>query len=610
MPVRSSPLFAAALATALSACAASDLFPGVDVGPEGEPADAGGTGDDAGCPFGQVVCEGALARVCDGHGGYSAQTPCASEGKVCAPSLGCVACIPFTGSCADGEAEACDARGTRRVRFACDPVQGMTCEPDGCHGACSPAQLAPSSIGCEFWPTVTANDVLAAPFAFGVMVASASDAVAHLVVTRGDAIVARAEVAPGHAATIALPWVADLKGPEFDPETQTIPTYRESVLSPSGAYRLRSDGPVSVWQHSPLATEAPVSAACPDASGSGRCYASTNGASLLLPTHALGTTYVVTGYRAWHPPSSAAMGDFVAITATADGTDLTVEAEGPVLGGGGFAALAAGEVGQATLAAGDVLELFSDGRAAGASLSGTHLHANAGHPLSVLSGVGCVDVPDDLPSCDHVEESVLPLGALGSDYLVAAPTTPLGVRSQTVRVHGVHPGTTLTFDPAEVHPSVTLGAGDVVEIGDVATDFRVSSAVPFAVTLYLHGAGAAGGTDPRAAGVGDPSESLCPPTAQFRSRYAFAAPTSFADTFVNVVAPTGASVTVDGTTLASSELQPLGATGWSVARRRLAATSDGAHEAHADKPFGLGLYGYAPFTSYYVPAGLDLAQEP
>src|SRR5262245_58796243 len=52
----------------------------------------------------------------------------------------------------DGAPASCD-------ETTCDPLQGMTCSPTTgrCEGAC--AALGTSYIGCEYYPTVTANDV-------------------------------------------------------------------------------------------------------------------------------------------------------------------------------------------------------------------------------------------------------------------------------------------------------------------------------------------------------------------------------------------------------------------------------------------------------------------
>src|SRR5690606_5175713 len=69
---------------------------------DGDPTgDGDGDGDgDGPCEMGEVVCEGGIAKVCDGQGGFSSEEPCADE---CSPDLGgCVTCLPGTSYC-DGD---------------------------------------------------------------------------------------------------------------------------------------------------------------------------------------------------------------------------------------------------------------------------------------------------------------------------------------------------------------------------------------------------------------------------------------------------------------------------------------------------------------------------
>ena len=100
---------------------------------------------------------------------------------------------------------------------------------------------------------------------------------------------------------------------------------------------------------------------------------------------------------------------------------------------------------------------------------------------------------------------------------------------------------------------------------------------------------------------GDPAMSLVPPEDQFRRDYTFLTPDSYAQHFVNIVAPTGASVTLDGTPVSGfSEIE---GTGWSRVNVEVGA---GAHNATSDQAFGVWVYGFGSFTSYLYPGGLDL----
>ncbi|MBM4377336.1 MAG: IgGFc-binding protein [Deltaproteobacteria bacterium] len=73
---------------------------------------------------------------------------------------------------------------------------------------------------------------------------------------------------------------------------------------------------------------------------------------------------------------------------------------------------------------------------------------------------------------------------------------------------------------------------------------------------------------------------------------------------VNVVAPTKASVMLDNAPV--SNFTPIGTTGYAIARIPLANSGDGNHTISANLPFGISVYGYGQYTSYWYPGGLDL----
>ncbi|MGH7297215.1 MAG: IgGFc-binding protein, partial [Polyangiaceae bacterium] len=107
--------------------------------------------------------------------------------------------------------------------------------------------------------------------------------------------------------------------------------------------------------------------------------------------------------------------------------------------------------------------------------------------------------------------------------------------------------------------------------------------------------------------VGDPDESLPAPVEQFRSKYVFLAPTDYPDSFVVVIEPVGATVTLDGV-VATVAATPVGASGYAVLRLALGASNAGAHVLTATSPVGLQVMGYGSYTSYQYPGGLDLAR--
>jgi len=57
-------------------------------------------------------------------------------------------------------------------------------------------------------------------------------------------------------------------------------------------------------------------------------------------------------------------------------------------------------------------------------------------------------------------------------------------------------------------------------------------------------------------------------------------------------------------------LSPIGATGFSLGRvQALGAgpAADGSHSITGDLAFGITVYGYGQYTSYWYPGGLDLS---
>lgn len=560
------------------------------------------------CPAGAVVCSGSTAKTCDGHGGFTDETDCSANGQQCAESYGCVACVPFQDmGCDSGVGTMCDASGSGPVQFACDADEGMVCAPDGCHGACSPSQIGPSYIGCDYWPTVTWNGVLRTWFHFAAVVANASQNEAHVKVLRGTKTVATVAIAPGSLASIDLPWVPELKG-EDSGSGILISMPKESVRANGGAYHLKSDEPVTVHQFNALEYQdktAPTmpycedqTKCCPDPNKTGGCYSYSNDASLLLPSTSLRSDYAVLSYRT-AVSGLAGMYDFFAITATRDGTAVEIRATTTTDPGGGMKAMSPGGTQSLMMNAGDVVEVLSSG----VSLSGTRIWSPNGMPFQVISGMPAAEIPDGVHAADHIEEVVPPIDALGKDYVVTAPTTPLGKRIHTVRIQPIEDATSLTFDPPSVHAPVKLDAWEALEIQSLEDAVRVIGDKTFGVTQYMHGQGV-GPQQDGAAGAGDPSQGLAIPTAQYRTSYVFLAPADYDASYVNITAPEGTNVVLDGAPIDASEINGIGQSHMTVARHLLAPA--GAHEIHADQPFGITVYGYGLYTSYMVPGGLDV----
>jgi hypothetical protein len=256
-----------------------------------------------------------------------------------------------------------------------------------------------------------------------------------------------------------------------------------------------------------------------------------------------------------------------------------------------------------TLNAGDVIEVVDSGNDNSGSdpndVTGTLVSASK--PVQVIGGHQCIYIPDNVGYCDHLEESMFPYETLANEYIVTAPLIPTGGNApkvEMVRVIATQDGTTLTYDPPQGGaPGSIAQAGAWFEIPTTAADFQISADKPILVVQYMTGQDAGGNS-------GDPAMTTAVGKAQYRTNYLFHAPTNYETSYVNIVAPTGTPVMLDGANV--DGFQPIGGTGFSIARKAVSNAGDGNHTASAAKPFGISVYGYGQYTSYWYPGGSDL----
>ena len=228
-----------------------------------------------------------------------------------------------------------------------DPTGGSaggppTSEPK----TCEEAAAAKSYVGCEFWPTVTANGVWEV-FDFAVVVANTGEVEVEVTVDRGGSLFASESIPVNGLATIYLPWITELKGPEVD-SRGGVGAITQSMRVPNGAYHLSSSHPVTVYQFNALEyapregrlekTGHSVQPCCPV--GPMECFSCTNDASLLLPATAQTGNFRVPGYYA---VQAGNQGAFMSMTGFEDGTEVNValgpaaqSLAGPGIGSAGF----------------------------------------------------------------------------------------------------------------------------------------------------------------------------------------------------------------------------------------------------------------------------------
>jgi hypothetical protein len=167
--------------------------------------------------------------------------------------------------------------------------------------------------------------------------------------------------------------------------------------------------------------------------------------------------------------------------------------------------------------------------------------------------------------------------------------------------HPTQPNTTLSYDPPQgAAPTSIAKAGGFIELAGNAKDFQITADQPILVVQYMEGQNAGGGS-------GDPAMALAVTKSQYRTQYLFHAPTNYEKSYVNVVAPQGAEVTLDGKVIDATQWKAIGTTGFSVARQNISNAGTGNHTASSTQPFGISVYGYGQYTSYWYPGGSNLA---
>ncbi len=454
----------------------------------------------------------------------------------------------------------------------CDPMQGLSCEGGVCQGPCAVASLGSSYLGCDYYPTITNNKALSSSVGdFAVTVANSGSKTANITVTLGSTPVATDTAAPGDVAVIVLPWT-DLRT-------------ADTTLAIDGAYRLRTDQPVTVYQYNPINY------------AKGGSYTYTNDASLLLPTNTWTGNYVVVARNAW-----SGYPGLYAVVAKEDDTQVTLIPSATTSIVSTIAGIEADGTGTVTLNEGDVLQVT--GPATGGSpdpndLTGTRIQATK--PVEVIGGHSCTDIPYDVTACDHLEEAMLPIETLGSSYVVSPPLIdPTTEKPRMVRVVATEPDTTLTYDPPQAGAPTTLtNTGDYFEIAETEAAFEIKANRRVIVAEYMLGITYGGGT-------GDPAMVLAVPVEQYRTQYLFHAPTNYEANYVNITAPTGTTVTLDGSLLAAGTA--VGGSGYSVLQIPLDNSGNGNHIIEATDRVGISVYGYGYATSYWYPGGLELTQ--
>ena len=475
-------------------------------------------------------------------------------------------CRPGTRFCEGDSLRECDDAGNPGAVVAtCEP--GL-CAPGGCVDPC--AGDGKTYVGCEFWGADLDHMEPGDEKQFAMSVSNTDTELANIRVITGDGTeVTTLVVNPGQLATIPLP-------------RRDVP----ATSNGQNSYAILSDRPVTAHQFNPLNQSGVAS----------------NDASLLIPANALGTEYMVLGWPAIRPGRVTNGRAYFTIIAATDNTTVQVTPSAPIAAGDGVPAIAAGTTTEFTLSRGEVLSLGTD-RIAGQDLTGSTIFSD--RPVAVFSGHECADVPVGVCCCDHLEEQLLPLSTWGN-RIVAPKFEQRGTEADIWRMTAAEDNTTITLNPPVGAVSTfVLNRGEVRELSS-AVSFVVEATGPISMGQYMTGSG--GNQIPFASycflsGAGDPAFTLNVPDNQWLNSYIVLTPEGFEENFLNIVAPAGSSILLDGAPITASPIT-IGSSDTVLWQQPVTAS---AHRVSSDTPFGLYAYGIDCSVSYAYPGGMNLA---
>ena len=499
------------------------------------------------------------------------------------------ACVSLL--CAPGSAICVGTSGIKRCKddgsayFEPEPCgDGGLCKIDDethqayCADACEANTKQNTYLGCDYWAVDLDNVeesefepvavVVSAPSNGGDAKVTFTDMATGTVVPPANMGATTDIVAKGTLQVFTLPLGSDLNG----------------STKIKRSYRVVSTAPVTVHQFNPL-------------NGDG---VFTNDASLLLPSNVGGQEYYV---MSWPHRSDVleTLRGYLTVIATQQGvTTVTVTPRAHVQAGPGVPALLPNEPASFQLEQGEVLNLETDGNE-GQDLTGSHITSDK--RINVMGGHECANVPLGVNYCDHLEQQLIPLAAWGNKYVADIFSPRSDDQFDIFRVMGGDDGVFVTTNPpVPGYEAFTLNRGQVIQVL-AKTSFVIEGTGKLQVGHYMIGSNYPGSSwTCGKTGTGDPALTMTVPTAQYLNEYVVLTPPGYEEDFLNVVAPVGAQVTVDGAPM-SATLVELGQSGWGVAH---VAVPDGVHTVGADQPFGLTAYGYDCDVSYAYPGGLKI----
>ena len=481
-----------------------------------------------------------------------------------------------------------------------------------CTDACVAAEANKRSVGCDYY--ATSMDVLTTGNCFAAFVANTWTGPAHINVTYQNADLPEATfirlpvgsgpsltyaaydpvagIAPGEVAVLFLGGQSG--GAPLCPTPSAVPTSSITGTGIADSFHITTDVPVVAYQINPY----------------GGGSAAVTAASLLLPTSAWDLDYVAVNVTAQGIAGSPSLN----IVAREDGTIATLTPNAAVQGGGGIPAGAAAVPINITLNKGQHAQITQ-----GAELTGSTVTANK--PIGMMAGQPCMNMPTQTAFCDHGEQMIPPVRALGSRYVGVMYRPRVVTETSTFwKIVGAVDGTSLTYS-TNVNGPATLNKGQTVTF-ETGTPFIVTSQDkdhPFMLFTYMSS------STHVSSGFGDPDFVVSVPPEQYLNQYVFFADPTYPETNLVIIRSRGFDtqfhdVTLDcagalaGWTPISNDFEFTRIDLMTGNFANVGACSTGRREIKSDAPFGLWVWGWGtPLTStftenvsYGYPGGMNV----
>jgi hypothetical protein len=423
-------------------------------GASGQP-DGSGTGGGLAGNAGNAANAGASGNAGEAGSGGDASLDQSLTDAVSEPIPDTPAEVCFSYTCSADERQVLDCWNNVVQDCAATEI----CKNGFCKDACVIVQDDRSSVGCSF--EAIDMDEYHGGSCFVAMIANTWPFNAHVTVRRWngsqmvdlpvesftripsgsgssvtyDAYSASSGIEPGKVAILFLSGPA--AGGVACPSGITPAVSGSAVLSGTGlgeGFEIATDVPIVAYQMNPY----------------GGGSAAVTGASLLLPNAAWGYSYVA--MNAYSSAPGIGMSASLDVVAYEDDTVVTFTPVAAVTGSGGVPSSAANTPFSVTLRRSQYMQITQNAELTGSIVTATR-------QIGFFAGHKCAQVPVGASYCDHQEQMLLPVRAFGSEY-AAVQYKPRGTTDPTRwRIVAAADGTTVTFDPASVHASLTLNKG-------------------------------------------------------------------------------------------------------------------------------------------------------